>query len=114
EHEFAVPPLALPDLTHLPDVAALCQSEALTLFLERAQASKHDFQLTPANARAIAEICARLDGLPLAIELAATRSKLLPPQALLVRLGQRLAVLTSGSRDMPARHQTLRHTIAWS
>lgn len=114
EHEFGVPPLMLPDLIHLPDLAALSQSEAVALFLERAQASQSDFQLTAANARAIAEICTRLDGLPLAIELAAARIKLLPPQALLARLGQRLQVLTSGARDVPARHQTLRHTIAWS
>src|SRR5437763_3435626 len=114
EHEFAVPPLALPDLIHLPDLAALSQYEAVALFLERAQASQHDFQLTVANARAIAEICAHLDGLPLAIELAATRIKLLPPQALLARLGQRLAVLTSRERDLPVRQQTLRNTIAWS
>ncbi len=114
EHEFAVPPLALPEPSHLPELAALAQSEAVALFLERAKATKPDFQLTPANARAIAEICTRLDGLPLAIELAAARIKFLPPQALLARLDQRLQVLTSGARDMPARHQTLRHTIAWS
>ena len=114
EHEFAVPPLALPDPGHLPDLAALSQYEAVALFLERAQATKPDFQLTPTNARAIAEICARLDGLPLAIGLAAARIKLLPLQALLERLGQRLAVLTSGARDVPARQQTLRNTIEWS
>jgi predicted ATPase len=114
EHEFAVPPLALPDPRHLPELAALAQSEAVALFLERAQATKSDFQLTPTNARAIAEICTHLDGLPLAIELAATRIKLLPPQVLLARLGQGLAVLTSGARDVQARHQTLRHTITWS
>ncbi len=114
EHEFAVPPLALPDPRHLPDRAALSQSEAAGLFLERARATKHDFQLTPANARAIAEICTRLDGLPLAIELAATRIKLLPPQALLARLSSRLAVLTGARRDVPARQQTLRDTIEWS
>ncbi len=114
EHEFAVPPLALPDPRHLADLAALGQYEAVALFLERARATKSDFQLTATNARAIAEICARLDGLPLAIELAAARIKLLPPQVLLARLGQRLVVLTSRTQDMPARHQTLRHTIAWS
>jgi predicted ATPase/class 3 adenylate cyclase/DNA-binding CsgD family transcriptional regulator len=114
EHEFAVPPLALPDPTYLSDLAALSQYEAVALFLERTQATKPDFQLTAANARAIAEICTRLDGLPLAIELAAARIKLLPPQALLARLGQRLRVLTSGTRDVPARHQTLRNTIEWS
>ena len=114
EHEFAVPPLTLPDLIHLPGLAALSLYEAVALFLERAQATKPDFQLTPTNARAIAEICACLDGLPLAIGLAAARIKLLPPQALLARLGQRLAVLTSGARDVPARQQTLRNTIEWS
>ena len=114
EHEFPVPPLSLPDLKHLPDLAALSHYAAVALFIQRAQAVKPDFQLTNANARAIAEICVRLDGLPLAIELAAARIKLLPPQALLARLGQRLAVLTSGSRDVPERQQTLRNTIAWS
>lgn len=95
-------------------LAALSQYEAVALFLERAKATKPDFQLTPANARAIAEICARLDGLPLAIELAAAGIKLLLPQVLLARLGQRLQVLTSRTWDVPARHQALRHTIAWS
>ena len=114
EHEFPVPPLALPDLAHLPEPAALSHAAAVTLFLERAQASKPTFQITPANARAIAEICVRLDGLPLAIELAAARIKLLPPQALLARLGQRLSVLMSGARDVPERQQTLRNTISWS
>jgi predicted ATPase/DNA-binding CsgD family transcriptional regulator len=114
EQEFVVPPLAVPDPKHLPDLAALSQYEAVALFIARAQAVKPEFQVTNANAPAVAEICARLDGLPLAIELAAARSKLLPPQALLARLGQRLAVLTSGTRDVPARQQTLRNTIAWS
>ena len=114
EHEFPVPPLALPDLTHLPESEALSQYAAVALFLQRAQAARPDFQVTPANTRAIAEICIRLDGLPLAIELAAARIKLLPPQALLTRLGHRLQVLTSGARDAPARQQTLRNTLAWS
>jgi predicted ATPase/serine/threonine protein kinase/DNA-binding CsgD family transcriptional regulator len=114
EHEFAVPPLTLPDPRQLLDMAALSQCEAVALFLERAQATRPGFQLIEANARAVAEICAHLDGLPLAIELAAARIKFLPPQALLARLGQRLAVLTSRTQDVPARHQTLRHTIAWS
>ncbi len=114
EHEFAVPPLSLPDLNHLPDLVTLSQYEAVALFIARAQALKPDFQVSNASAPAVAEICSRLDGLPLAIELAATRIKLLPPAALLARLGQRLAVLTSGVRDAPARHQTLRRTIDWS
>ena len=114
EREFAVPPLALPDPTHLPELAVLWRYEAVALFIQRAQAVKLDFQVTRANARTIAEICVRLDGLPLAIELAAARVKLLPPQALLARLDQRLQVLASGARDAPARQQSLRNTIAWS
>src|SRR6266516_4775935 len=114
EHEFAVPPLALPDPTHLRDLAALSHYAAVTLFIQRAQAVKLSFQVTPANARTIAEICVRLDGLPLAIELAAARVKLFPLQALLARLDQRLQVLTSGARDAPRRQQSLRNTIAWS
>ena len=114
EHEFAVPPLALPDPTRLPDLAVLPHYAAVALFLACAQATKPDFQLTAANAHAIAEICVRLDGLPLAIELAAARIKLLPPQALLTRLSQRLTVLTGVARDVPARQQRLRNTIQWS
>jgi predicted ATPase/DNA-binding CsgD family transcriptional regulator len=114
EHEFPVPPLALPDLTHLPGSESLLQYAAVALFLHCAQAARPDFQVTPANTRTIAEICVRLDGLPLAIELAAARVKLLPPQALLTRLGHRLQVLTSGARDAPVRQQTLRNTLAWS
>ena len=114
EHEFAVPPLSLPNPKHLPDLVTLSQYEAVYLFISRAQAVKPDFQVTNTNAPAVAAICVRLDGLPLAIELAAARSKLLPPQSLLTRLTQRLAVLTSGARDVPARHQTLRNTIMWS
>jgi predicted ATPase len=114
EHEFPLPPLGLPDLAHLPEHEKLIQYPVVALFLERARAIKPDFVVTPANARVIAEICARLDGLPLAIELAAVRIKLLPPHALLQRLEQRLAVSTSGTQDVPARQQTLRNTIAWS
>jgi predicted ATPase len=114
EYEFAVPPLALPEPTHLLDLVALSHSEAVALFLQRAQAVEPDFHMTRANARAVAEICTRLDGLPLAIELAAARIKLLPPPALLARLAHRLQVLTSGARDVPVRQQTLRNTIAWS
>jgi predicted ATPase/DNA-binding CsgD family transcriptional regulator len=114
EQEYAVPPLAVPDPKYLPDLVTLAQYEAVALFLQRAQAVKPAFQLTDANTPAVAEICVRLDGLPLAIELAAARIKVLPPQELLTRLGQRLTVLTGGARDAPARQQTLRNTIAWS
>jgi predicted ATPase/class 3 adenylate cyclase len=114
EQEFAVPPLAVPSPEHLPDMATLSQYEAVALFISRSQAVKADFQLTNANALAVAEICAHLDGLPLAIELAAARVKLLPPQALLARLGQWLDILTSRERDRPSRQQTLRNTVAWS
>ena len=114
EHEFPVPKLSLPDPKRLPDLMALSQYEAVALFIQRAQAVRPEFQMTNANAPAMAEICARLDGLPLAIELAAARIKLLPPQALLTRLGQRLQLLTSNARDVPARQQTLRNTIQWS
>ncbi|MFL5591240.1 MAG: tetratricopeptide repeat protein [Ktedonobacteraceae bacterium] len=114
EREFPVPPLALPDPKHLPAIESLSQYASVALFVERALALKPDFQLTGTNAHAIAEICARLDGLPLAIELAATRIKLLPPQALLARLGSRLQVLTEGARDVPERQQTLRNAIKWS
>ncbi len=114
EHLFPVPPLALPDLAKLPEQENLGRYAAVSLFVQRAQAIKPDFTLTQANGRVIAEICVRLDGLPLAIELAAARIRLLPPQALLTRLAQRLQVLTSGSRALPARQQTLRNTIQWS
>ena len=114
EHEFPVPPLVLPDPAHLPELASMSQYEAVALFVERARAVKADFAVTNANAPAVAEICVRLDGLPLAIELAAARAKLLSPQALLARLEQRFDLLTGGPRDMPARQQTLRATIDWS
>ena len=114
EHEFLVPPLPVPDSNHLPDLATLSHNAAVALFLQQAQTVKPDFHLTDSNAHTIAELCARLDGLPLAIELAAARMKLFSPRALLARLGQRLSVLTSASRDVPARQQTLRNTIAWS
>jgi predicted ATPase/Tfp pilus assembly protein PilF len=114
EHEYPVLPLALPDPRHLPSLERLTQYEAVRLFIERAVAIKPDFQVTNENAPAIAEICARLDGLPLAIELAAARIRLFPPQALLNRLSSRLALLTGGGRDLPVRQQTLRGTIEWS
>ncbi|HYX49207.1 MAG TPA: NB-ARC domain-containing protein, partial [Ktedonobacteraceae bacterium] len=114
EHQFPVLPLALPALKDHPTSEALSQFAAVVLFLERARNVKPDFQLTDTNAGTIAEICVHLDGLPLAIELAAARMKLLSPQALLARFDQRLAVLTDGARDAPVRQQTLRNTIAWS
>ena len=114
EHEFSVPPLALPDLTQLPEIEALPQYAAVALFLQRTRAIKPQFQLTDTNARVVAEICVRLEGLPLAIELAAARVKLFHPQALLARLSQRLTVLRSGARDAPVRQQSLRNTITWS
>ncbi|MBV9690204.1 MAG: hypothetical protein JO202_10910, partial [Ktedonobacteraceae bacterium] len=102
EHVFEVPPLALPDPRHLPDWATLARYGAVSLFLERAREAQSSFALTAENALLIAEICVRLDGLPLAIELAAARLKLLPLPALLERLGHRLAILTAGPRDLPA------------
>jgi predicted ATPase len=114
EHEFPVPPLALPDLRTPPSVAAASECDAVALFVQRAAAVQPNFALTPENAPAIAEICARLDGLPLAIELAAARVKLLSPSAMRVRLAKRLQLLTGGARDLPARQQTLRGAIDWS
>jgi predicted ATPase/class 3 adenylate cyclase len=116
EQEYLVPPLALPDTRpgRLPALERLTQYEAVKLFIDRAQAVKLDFQVTNDNAPAVAEICARLDGLPLAIELAAARIRLLPPQAMLARLQNRLKVLTGGAADLSARQQTLRGAIDWS
>jgi predicted ATPase/DNA-binding CsgD family transcriptional regulator len=114
EHEFVVPPLALPDLRTLPPLDRLIEYGAVRLFVERAQAVKFDFAITKENAAAIAAICHQVDGLPLAIELAAGRSKLFSPQALLPRLRNRLKLLVGGARDLPLRQQTLRGTIAWS
>lgn len=114
EHEFPVLPLATPDLKKLPESEALSENAAVALFLQRARMTRPDFQLTSTNARAIAEICVHLDGLPLAIELAATRIKILPPHTLLKQLEHRFEVLTGGARDLPVRQQTLRNTIQWS
>lgn len=114
EQEFPVPPLPLPDLDRLLPLEVLEQNDAVALFIQRTHAVKPDFRLTTVTAAAVAEICVRLDGLPLAIELAAARSKLLPPPVLLARLSHRLAVLTGGRQDMPERHQTLRNTVDWS
>ena len=114
EQEFVVSPLPLPDLNHLPTHDMLSQFAALTLFVQRVKAITPQFEMTAANAHTIAEVCVRLDGLPLAIELAAARTRLLSPQALLARLSQRLVVLTGGARNVPDRQQTMRATIAWS
>ncbi|HEY6411851.1 MAG TPA: AAA family ATPase, partial [Ktedonobacteraceae bacterium] len=114
ERQFPVAPFPLPEFSQGADIEALAHNPAVALFLERAQAIVPSFQLTPANARAITDICIALDGLPLALELAAARIKTLPPQALLARLSQRLAVLTGGARSVPERQQTLRKTLQWS
>jgi predicted ATPase/class 3 adenylate cyclase/Tfp pilus assembly protein PilF len=115
EREYAVPPLGLPpDLKHLPSVERLSQYEAVRLFIERATDIKPAFEVTNENAPAVAEICYRLDGLPLSIELAAARIRILPPQAMLSRLQSRLKLLTGGGKDLPARQQTLRGAIEWS
>jgi len=114
EHEFPVPPLPLPDTRFIPSLDALSRLPSVALFVERARAAKHDFSLTNENAAAVGTICARLDGLPLAIELAAARIKLLSPAAMLARLESRLNLLTGGARDLPTRQQTLRSTVDWS
>jgi predicted ATPase/transcriptional regulator with XRE-family HTH domain len=112
EKEFSVPPLDLPN--GAAPIAELLENPAVRLFIERTRDASPDFALTGENAQTVAEIVRHLDGLPLAIELAAARVKVLPPAALLGRLQSRLALLTGGARDLPARQQTLRATIAWS
>ena len=114
ERDFPVPPLDLPDPEAGSTVEVLAINPSVALFVERAQVVNGDFRLTRDNASAIAQICVRLDGLPLAIELAAARANLLSPPEMLERLGSGLQVLTGGGRDLPSRHQTLRDTIAWS
>jgi predicted ATPase len=114
EQEFGVEPLGVPDQKALPGLDALRQYEAVKLFIERAVAVKPDFAATNENAPAIAGICERVDGLPLAIELAAARIKLFSPQALLTRLETSLTALGTGARDLPGRQQTLRGAIDWS
>jgi predicted ATPase/DNA-binding CsgD family transcriptional regulator len=114
EHGFPVPPLALPAGHGQSEPEELAECEAVCLFLERARAADPAFVLTRANAPAVAEVCRRLDGLPLAIELAAARARVLPPAALLARLERRLALLTGGAVDLPDRQRTLRHAIDWS
>ena len=114
ERVYPVPPLGLPDPTHLPELSALSQYEAVALFIERAKAVAPDFEVTDATAPALAEICVRLDGLPLALELAAARMALLSPETMLARLDERLKLLTGGRRDAPERQRTLTQTLAWS
>jgi predicted ATPase/transcriptional regulator with XRE-family HTH domain len=114
EREYPVPVLCLPTPEDARDITALAANEAVAFFVDRAQAVQPDFALTSDNAAAVMEICQRLDGLPLAIELAAARAKMLPPATLLARLGARLPLLSGGSRDAPERQQTLRAAIAWS
>jgi predicted ATPase/class 3 adenylate cyclase len=114
EQEYAVPPLEPPDPQRLPDLTTLRRFEAVQLFTERALAVVPGFRVTEGNAPAVAEITARLDGLPLAIELAATRTKVLTPEQMLPRLQDSLSLLTSGGRTLPERQRTLRGAIAWS
>jgi predicted ATPase/class 3 adenylate cyclase len=114
ERTYTVPPLALPDPERLPDASDVAEYAAVRLFLERAQAAVAEFEVTPENAEAVAEICIRLDGLPLAIELAAPRVRALPPPALLRRLDERLKLLTGGAQDLDKRQRTLRAAIEWS
>jgi predicted ATPase/Tfp pilus assembly protein PilF len=115
EHQFVVPPLDLHDLTpSAGDTSPLAPSPAVRLFVARAQAANAALVLDADNAAAIAQLCRHLDGLPLAIELAAARVRLLPPQAMLARLGHPLSFLTGGPRDLPVRQQTMRATLEWS
>jgi predicted ATPase len=114
EHEFPVPSLPVPPAGSSPDPEELQRYASVGLFVQRAHAAAPGFELTGGNAEAVAEICRRLDGLPLAIELAAARVRLLPPPALLARLDHRFSLLTGGARDLPERQRTLRNTLDWS
>ncbi len=114
EHEFPVPPLAVPDSRLMPSLTVLSQYPAVALFVQRAAAVKPDFVLNRENAHAVTEICAQLDGLPLAIELAAARIKVLSLSSICTRLASRMQLLTGGARDLPQRQQTLRSAIDWS
>ncbi|MGH2805722.1 MAG: DUF4062 domain-containing protein [Actinomycetota bacterium] len=114
EHELLLPPLEAPDEEHPDKLRRLDQYGAVQLFIDRAQSANPSFHVTDENAPAVAEICHRLDGIPLAIELAAARVRMLTPQAMLERLGDRFTLLRGGARDLPERHQTLRSTIDWS
>ncbi len=114
EQSLPVPPFPLPDPVHLPPLESLAEVPSVALFLQRAQRINPGFRLTEQNAHSVAELCVRLDGLPLAIELAAARTQLLSPQMLLERLEQRLSLLHWEAQDVPVRQQTLRSAIAWS
>ncbi|MPZ97342.1 MAG: AAA family ATPase, partial [Propionibacteriales bacterium] len=114
EHEYPVPPLAMPQPDEYDDLERLHANAAVSLFELRARAVRPDFTVSSHNAAAVAEICVRLDGLPLALELAAARTKLLTPAEICTRLRQRLVLLDAGARDVPARHRTLRAAISWS
>ncbi|MFP3939112.1 MAG: protein kinase domain-containing protein [Thermoanaerobaculia bacterium] len=114
EHDFPVAPLGLPPAEAAATPEALREAPAVALFVGRAQASRPDFRLTEDNARPVAELCRRLEGLPLALELAAARVRTLPPRAMLRRLESRLGLLTGGPRDLPKRQRTLRATLDWS
>jgi predicted ATPase len=114
EREYAVEPLEVPSLAGAPSLERLMRASAVALFVERARAVRPQFELTQENVGPVVEICRRLDGLPLAIELAAARAKLLSPRAMLDRLDNRLKLLTGGARDLPARQQTMRGAVAWS
>jgi predicted ATPase/class 3 adenylate cyclase len=114
EQEFPVPPMVLPDLVRSSDIEGLAGNEAVTLFIQRAASVRPGMRLTPENAATVAKIAVKLDGLPLAIELAASRAKLLAPDEILARLGTRLSLLTTGASDRPERQRTLRNTIEWS
>lgn len=114
EHSFVVSPLDIPVVKPLPDLGALGSNPSVALFIQRARAVRPEFTLTPANAAAVSEICRQLEGVPLAIELAAARTRVFEPDGLVARLRQRLDVLGSGGRDLPSRQRTLREAIAWS
>src|SRR5207249_2552618 len=114
EHVYPVSPLPTPDPTRLPPIEALAQVPAVALLVQQAQAAVPDFAVSAANAAALAALCCRLDGLPLALELAAARLTVLSPQLLLRRLEHRLPLIVGGARDLPERQQTLQATLAWS
>jgi predicted ATPase len=114
EHEYPVPPLAIPDLQPAGGPSSLAQYESVALFIARAQAAQPDFTLCDENVATVAAICRQLDGLPLAIEMAAARLKILTPQAIVARLNSHLKLLGGGGRDLPARRQTMRAAIEWS